>query len=112
MLNFPEDDVDITSENSYISRLNTQSSQVYEENDATPSLNNNTLTPDPLTDNSDSNEKEEMIALKQNFKILEKENKFLRNDVVSKQNSIDSLLEYNSNLVNHQCRRFFTRSSI
>ena len=112
MLNFPEDDVDITSENSYISCLNTQSSQVYEENDATPSLNNNTLTPDPLTDNSDSNEKEEMIALKQDFKILEKENKFLRNDVVSKQNSIDSLLEYNSNLVNHQCRRFFTRSSI
>ena len=46
-MNFPEDDVDITSENSDISCLNTQSSQVDEGNDATPSLNNNTLTPDP-----------------------------------------------------------------
>ena len=45
VLHFPEDDVDITSENSDISCLNTQSSQVDEENDATPLLNNNTLTP-------------------------------------------------------------------
>ena len=45
MLNFPEDDVDTTSENSDISSLNTQSWQVDEENDATSSLNNNTLTP-------------------------------------------------------------------
>ena len=48
-LNFPEDDVDITSENYDISCLNTQSSQVHEENDVTPSLNNNTLTPNPQT---------------------------------------------------------------
>ena len=47
VLNFPEDDVDITSKNSDISRLNTQSSQVDEKNEATPSLNNNTLTPNP-----------------------------------------------------------------
>ena len=47
VLKFPEDDVDIISENSDISCLNTQSSQVDEENDATPSLNNNTLTPNP-----------------------------------------------------------------
>ena len=48
VLNFPEDDVDITSENSDISWLNTQSSQVDGENDATPILNNNnTLTPNP-----------------------------------------------------------------
>ena len=47
VLNFPEDDVDITSENSDTSCLNQQSSQVDEENDATPSLNNNTLTPNP-----------------------------------------------------------------
>ena len=47
MFNFPEDDVDITSGNSDISCLNTQSSQVDEENDANPSLNNNTLTPNP-----------------------------------------------------------------
>ena len=36
---------------------------------------------------------------------LEAENKFLRNDVFSKQNLIDSLLEHNSNLLNHQCCR-------
>ena len=47
VLKFPEDDVDIISENSDISCLNTQSSQVDEENDVTPSLNNNTLTPNP-----------------------------------------------------------------
>ena len=153
VLNFPEDDVDITSENSDISCLNTQSSQVDEENDATPSLNNNTLTPNPqavfpsdfeilfqsledklngkisaiksylldevydlknelkvlqdnyLTENSESNEKEEICALKQKVKSLEVENKFLRNDVVCKQNLIDSLLEHNSNLLNHQCCR-------
>ena len=44
VLNFPEDDVDITSENSDISCLNTQSLLVDEESDVTPSLNNNTLT--------------------------------------------------------------------
>ena len=43
VLNFPEDDVDITSENSDISCLNTQSSQIDEENDANSSLN--ILTP-------------------------------------------------------------------
>ena len=150
VLNFPEDDVDITLENSDMSCLNTQSSQADEENDATPSLNNNTLTPNPqavfpsdfeilfqsledklngkisaiksylldelydlknelkvlqdnyLTENSESNEKEE---IKQKVKSLEVENKFLRNDVVSKQNLIDSLLEHNSNLLNHQCCR-------
>ena len=47
MLNFPEDDVDITLENPDISCLNAQSSQVDEENDPTPSFNNNTLTPNP-----------------------------------------------------------------
>ena len=47
VLNFPEDDVDITSENSDISCLSTQSSQVDGENDATPILKNNTLTPNP-----------------------------------------------------------------
>ena len=43
MLNFPEDDVDITSENSDISCLNTQSLQIDEETDTIPCLNNNTL---------------------------------------------------------------------
>ena len=41
VLNFPEDDLDITSGTSDISCLNTQSSQVDEENDATCALNNN-----------------------------------------------------------------------
>ena len=58
-----------------------------------------------LTENSESNEKEEICTLKQKVKSLEVENKFLRNDVVSKQNLIDSLLEHNSNLLNHQCFR-------
>ena len=58
-----------------------------------------------LTENSESNEKEEICTLKQKVKSLEVENKFLRNDVVSKQNLINSLLEHNSNLLNHQCCR-------
>ena len=137
VLNFPEDDVDITSENSDITCLNTQSSQVDEENDASSSLNNSTLNPNPqalfpsdfeilfqsledklngkisaiksylsdgvndlknelkvvqdnyLTKNSESNVKEEIWPLKQKVKSLEVVNKFLRNDVVSKQNLID-----------------------
>ena len=48
-----------------------------------------------LTEISDSNEKEKICTLKQKAKTLEIENKFLRNDVVSKQNLIDSLLEHN-----------------
>ena len=123
MLNFPEDDVGITSENSDISCLNTKSSQVQEENDTTPSLNNNALTPNAqavfpsdfeilfwsledkfngkisamksylldevydlknelkvlqdnyLTENSESNEKEELSTLKQKVNPLEVENK-------------------------------------
>ena len=119
MLNFPGDDVDITSENSDISCLNTQSSQVEGKNDTAPSSNNNTLTPNPqavftsdfeilfqsledklnakippiksylldevydlkneskglqdnyLTENSESNEREEICALKQKVKSLE-----------------------------------------
>ena len=42
VLNFTEDDVDIISKNSDISCLNTRSSLVDEENEAAPSLNNNT----------------------------------------------------------------------
>ena len=43
--------------------------------------------------------------LKQNVKSLEIKNRFLGNDAVSKQNLIDSLLDHNSNLLNHQCCR-------
>ena len=153
VLNFAEDDVDITSENFDISCLNIQSWQVDEENDGTPSLNNNTQTPNPqgvfpgdfeilfqsiedklngkisaiksyllgevydlknelkvlqdnyLTENSKFNEKEKICALKLKVETLEVENKFLRNDGVRKQNLIDSLLEYYSNLLNNQCCR-------
>ena len=42
-----------------------------------------------LTKNSESNVKEEIWPLKQKLKSLEVVNKFLRNDVVSKQNLID-----------------------
>ena len=42
VLNFTEDGVDIISKNSDISCLNTRSSLVDEENEAAPSLNNNT----------------------------------------------------------------------
>ena len=49
VLNFPEDDVAITSENSDISCLNTQSLQIDEETDTIPCLNNNTLNPNPQT---------------------------------------------------------------
>ena len=67
-----------------------------------------------LTENSNSNEKEEICAIKQKVKTLEKANKFLRNDVVSKQNLIDSLLEHNSNLLDHQCCRLIqdTQSNV
>ena len=67
-----------------------------------------------LTGNSESNEKEEICTLKQKVKFLEVENKFLRIDVVSKQNLIDSLLEHISNLLNHQCCRVTqdTQSSV
>ena len=71
-----------------------------------------------LTENPDSTEKEEIYALKQKVKILEIENKFLRNDIVSRQNVMDFLLEHNLNLLNHQyCRliqdtKFNVRSGI
>ena len=58
-----------------------------------------------LTGNLDSIEKEEICAVKQKVNTLKIQNNFLRNDVVSKQNLIDYLLEHNSNLFNHQCCR-------
>ena len=45
--NFQQDDVDIIPENSDISCINTQSSQVDEEYDGISFLKNNTLTPNP-----------------------------------------------------------------
>ena len=67
-----------------------------------------------LTENFDSNEKEETCLLKQNVKTPEVENTFLRNDLVSKQNLMNSLLEHNSNLLNRQCCQVIqdTRSNV
>ena len=71
-----------------------------------------------LTENPDSTEKEEIYALKQKVKTLQIENKFLRNDIVSRQNVMNFLLEHNSNLLIHQyCRviqdtKFNVRSGI
>ena len=58
-----------------------------------------------LTENSESDEKEEICGLKQKVENKEVENNFLINVVASKQNLIGSLLEHNSNLLNHQCCR-------
>ena len=49
-----------------------------------------------LNENSESNEKEEIHVLKQKVNTLVVEINFLRNDVVGKQNLIDS---FNSNLL-------------
>ena len=49
-----------------------------------------------LNENCESNEKEEIHALKQKVNTLVVEINFLRNDVVGKQNLIDS---FNSNLL-------------
>ena len=46
----------------------------------------NVLQDNYLTENFNSTEKEEICALKQKVKTPEIKNKFLRNDVVSKQN--------------------------
>ena len=54
-----------------------------------------------LTENTDPNEEEEICSLKQKVNTLERENKFLKNDVDSKQNLTTSLLEHNSNLLYH-----------
>ena len=45
------------------------------------------------------------MCAKKKVKSQEVENKFFRNDAVSKQNLIDFLLEHNSNLLNYQCCR-------
>ena len=56
---------------------------------------------------SDSNnEKGEVLLLKEKIKFLESENSFLKSDIINiKQKVIDSILEHNSNLLNHQCCR-------
>ena len=45
------------------------------------------------------------MSLKEKIKFLESEYNFLKNDINIKQKAIDSILEHNSNLLNHQCCR-------
>ena len=52
-----------------------------------------------------NNKKDEVMSLKEKIKFLESENSFLKNDINIKQKVIDSILEHNSNLLNHQCCR-------
>ena len=49
--------------------------------------------------------KDGVMLLREKIKFLELENSFLKSDINIKQKVIDSILEYNSNLLNHQhCR--------
>ena len=50
-----------------------------------------------------NNKKDEVMSLKEKIKFLESENSFLKSDTNIKQKVIDSILEHNSNLLNHQC---------
>ena len=52
-----------------------------------------------------SNKKDEVLLLKEKIKLLESENSSLKSDINIEQKVIDSVLEHNSNLLNHQCCR-------
>ena len=52
-----------------------------------------------------NNKKDEVLLLKEKIKFLGSENCFLKSDINIKQKVIDSILEHNSNLLNHQCCR-------
>ena len=45
------------------------------------------------------------MLLKEKIKFLESENSFLKSDINIEQKVIGSILEHNSNLLNHQCCR-------
>ena len=50
-----------------------------------------------------NNKKDEVLLLKEKTKLLESENSFLKSDINIEQKVIDSILEHNSKLLNHQC---------
>ena len=52
-----------------------------------------------------NNKKDEVVSLKEKIKFLESENSFLKSDPNIKQKVIDSILEHNFNLLNHQYYR-------
>ena len=47
--------------------------------------------------------REQTNVAKEKIKFLESENSFLKSDINIKQKMIDSILELNSHLLNHQC---------
>ena len=52
-----------------------------------------------------NNKKDELLLFKEKIKFLESKNSFLKSDISIKQKVIDSILEHDSNLLNHQCCR-------
>ena len=58
-----------------------------------------------------NNKKDEVLLLTEKIKFLESENSFLKSDINIKQKVIDSILEHNSNLLNHQCCRVSENSN-
>ena len=52
-----------------------------------------------------NNKKEEVLLLKEKIKFLQSENSFLKSAINIKQKVMASILEHNSNLLNHQCCR-------
>ena len=49
-----------------------------------------------------NNEKEKVLLLKERIRFLESENNVLKSDIIIEQKKMDSILKYNSNLLNHQ----------
>ena len=48
-----------------------------------------------------NNKKDEVLLLKEKIKFLESENSFLKSDINIKQKVVGSILEHNSNLLDH-----------
>ena len=48
-----------------------------------------------------NNKKDEVLLLKEKIKFLESENSFLKSDINIKQKVVSSILEHNSNLLDH-----------
>ena len=58
-----------------------------------------------------SNQKDEVLLLKEQINFLESENRFLKSGINIKEKVKDSILEHNSNLLNHQCCRVSQNTS-
>ena len=58
-----------------------------------------------------NNQKDEVLLLKEQINFLESENRFLKSGINIKEKLKDSILEHNSNLLNHQCCRVSQNTS-